>query len=74
MDKIEVRGEKIVFSVNPDEDITLAPGIYTVVLPSIKGLAEFKRSVPNVRIKSGEGTVMTVKLSKGKASVKIGSK
>ena len=74
LDKIEVRGEKIVFSVNPDEDITLAPGIYTVVLPSIKGLAEFKRSVPNVRIKSGEGTVMTVKLSKGKASVKIGSK
>ena len=74
MEKIEIRGEKVVFSVNFDEDITLAPGTYTVVLPSVKGLAEFKRSVPNVRIKSGEATLMTVKLSKGKASVKIGAK
>lgn len=74
MDKIEIRGDKAVFSVNFDEDITLAPGTYTVVLPSVKGLAEFKRSVPNVKIKSGEATLMTVKLSKGKASVKIGPK
>lgn len=74
MEKIEIRGEKVVFSVNFDEDITLAPGTYTVVLPSVKGLAEFKRSVPNVKIKSGEPTLMTVKLSKGKASVKIGPK
>ncbi len=74
MDKIEIRGDKVVFSVNFDEDITLAPGTYTVVLPSLKGLAEFKRSVPNVKIKSGEATLMTVKLSKGKASVKIGPK
>ncbi len=74
MEKIEIRGDKVVFSVNFDEDITLAPGTYTVVLPSVKGLAEFKRSVPNVRIKSGEATLMTVKLSKGKATVKIGPK
>lgn len=74
VDKIEIRGEKVLFSANFDEDITLAPGIYTVVLPSVKGLAEFKRSVPNVRIKSGEASLMTVKLSKGKASVKIGPK
>lgn len=74
VDRIEVRGDKVVFSVNSNEDITLAPGTYTVVLPSIKGLAEFKRSVPNVRIKSGEATLMTVKISKGKASVKIGAK
>ena len=74
MDKIEIRGDKVVFSVNFDEDITLAPGTYTVVLPSVKGLAEFKRSVPNVKIKSGEATLMTVRLSKGKATVKIGPK
>lgn len=74
VDRIEVRGDKVVFNINPDQDITLAPGTYTVVLPSIKGLAEFKRSVPNVRIKSGEGTLMVVKLTKGKATVKIGPK
>ncbi len=74
VDRIEVRGEKVVSSMNSGEDITLAPGVYTVVLPSIKGLAEFKRSVPNVRIKSAEATLMTVKLSKGKATVRIGPK
>lgn len=71
VEKIEVRGDHGgVFSVNPGEEITLPPGIYTAVLPVVAGLNPSKRSVPNIRIVSSEPKVLDVRIRKGKPIVR----
>lgn len=70
-EKIEIRNDKATVSVPPDEDMALAPGVYTIVLPRIKGLADTHRSIPNVKIKSGHATLIDVNPKKGKATIKV---
>lgn len=70
-EKIEIRNDKATVSVPPDEDIALAPGVYTIVLPRLKGLADTHRSIPNVKIKSGHATLIDVNPKKGKATIKV---
>jgi hypothetical protein len=74
MEKVEVRGEKSVFTVNPGEELTLAPGSYTVALPLVAGIQASKRTIPNVKINSGEANVMEVRVKKGKLAVQAGKK
>ncbi|MGP8284313.1 MAG: hypothetical protein ACLQT6_16575 [Desulfomonilaceae bacterium] len=69
--KVEIRNDKATVSVPPDEDIALAPGIYTVVLPKLKGIAESHRAIPNVKIKSGHATLIEVNPKKGKATIRV---
>jgi hypothetical protein len=74
MERVEVRGQKAVLTTSPDEEITLSPGAYTVVLPAVAGISPSKRTVEDVKIKSGEATLLQVKVKKGKPVVKIGKK
>lgn len=70
MEKVEVRGGNVVFTVKPNEEITLAPGTYSVVLPLVGGLKGAKRTIPDVKIRSGEATRIQVKIKKGRPVVK----
>jgi hypothetical protein len=71
-EKIEVRGEKAVLTARPDEELTVVPGSYTIVLPAVAGIAPSKRSLDPVQIQSGESTVVQVKVNKkGRPLAKI---
>ena len=74
MEKIEVRGERGVFNISPEEEFTLPPGTYTVVLPVVAGLNPSKRIVPNVRISSEQTNVLDVRIKKGKPVIGFGKK
>jgi hypothetical protein len=74
VEKIEVRGERGVFNVSPEEEFTLPPGTYTVVLPVVAGLSPSKRIVPNVRITSEQTNVLDVRIKKGKPVIGFGKK
>lgn len=69
MEKVEIRGEKAVFSVTPEEEIALTPGTYSVVLPLVAGISAGKRTISQVKVGSGEAVVIDVKAKKGKVSV-----
>ncbi len=73
-EQIEVRGEKAVFNVPPNKEVTLPPGSYTVVLPPVMGLQASHREIRKVRIESDRNSVFEVKIRKGRPSVKIGRK
>jgi len=74
MEKVEVRGDRAVLTVNPGEEITLAPGTYSVVLPLVASLKAAKRTISDVKIRSGETTEIEVKIRKGRPIVKIAKK
>lgn len=74
VEKIEVRSERGVFSIRPEEEFTLPPGTYTVVLPVVAGLNPSKRIVPNVRISSEQTNVLDVRIKKGKPVIGFGKK
>lgn len=74
MEKVEVKGDNAVFTTSLEEEITLPPGSYTVVLPVVAGLNPSKKTVPNVKISSGEASVLDVKIKKGKPTIKMGKK
>lgn len=74
MEKVEVRGERAVLTVNPGEEITLAPGTYSVVLPLVASLKAAKRTISDVKIRSGETTAIEVKIRKGRPIVKTAKK
>ena len=74
VEKIEVRGERGVFNISPEEEFTLPPGTYTVVLPVVAGLNPSKRIVPNVRITSEQTNVLDVRIKKGKPVIGFGKK
>ncbi|MEW6349621.1 MAG: hypothetical protein AB1646_11215 [Thermodesulfobacteriota bacterium] len=73
-EKIEVRGDKAVFHVFPNEEVTLAPGSYTIVLPPVMGLQASHREIRKVKIESDHSSVLEVKIRKGRPSFKIGRK
>lgn len=74
MEKIEVRGENAVFTMFPEEEITLTPGAYTVVLPVVAGLNPAKRAIENVKVNSGEASVVDVRIRKGRPTIKMSRK
>jgi hypothetical protein len=74
MEKVEIKSDNAVFTVSPEEEITLPPGTYTVVLPVVAGLHPSRRTVPNVKIMSGEANVLDVRIKKGKPAIKLGKK
>ncbi len=71
LEQVEVRGENSVYTVNPGEEITLAPGSYSVVLPLVANLKPSKRTIGNVTIKSGETKILKVKIRKGRPQVRF---
>lgn len=71
MEKVEVRGDNVVFTVNPGEEITLAPGSYSVILPLVGRLKASRRTISNVKINSGETKVLKVKIRKGRPVVRF---
>ncbi|MFH0822539.1 MAG: hypothetical protein V2B18_07285, partial [Pseudomonadota bacterium] len=67
--KIEVRGKDGVFFVGGGEEITLAPGTYSLTLPAIPGLQPAGRQIRDVKIQSGGNHVMSVVVKKGRPVV-----
>lgn len=74
MEKVEIRSDNAVFTTHPEEEITLPPGTYTVVLPVVAGLHPSRRTVPNVKINSGEANILDVRVRKGKPAIRLGKK
>jgi hypothetical protein len=71
MEKVEIKGDNAVFTTNLEEEITLPPGSYSVVLPVVAGLNPSKRTIQTVKINSGEASVLDVKIKKGKPTIKV---
>jgi hypothetical protein len=67
---IQVKGDNTGFKVAPDEEITLAPGSYDIVLPDAKGLNLSERTISGVMIESGKTSKVRVKLHRGKVKYK----
>ncbi len=74
MEKVEVKGDKAVTSISPFQEVALAPGAYTVVLPVVEGLSPSKRTITGVKINPGETNVMDVTIKKGHPIVRVGRK
>jgi hypothetical protein len=74
MEKIEVRGGKATMTVTPEEEIPLAPGTYTVLLPAVAGITSSRRTLEGITVRSGEATLVQIKVKKGKPVAKIGKK
>jgi hypothetical protein len=75
MEKLEIRGDKAVFTVRPEEEITLAPGSYTVILPVVNQLNPANRTLPNkISVNSGQSTTVQVIIKKGKPAVSTETK
>jgi hypothetical protein len=68
--KMEVRGGKTDLRVGNGEEVTLAPGSYTIVLPPIPGLKAANRTIKDIKISSGENKILMVKIRKGRLIVK----
>ncbi len=67
--QMEVRGKDAVFKFTSDEEITLAPGKYTVTLPDIPGLNVSKRALTDIQIDSGQNRRLTVVIKNGRPVV-----
>lgn len=74
MKQMDVVGEKASFKIGNGEELTLAPGTYTVVLPQMPGLHQSKRTIKNVRIGSGQTRVLNVNITGGRVEVSTGKK
>ena len=74
VEKVEVRGEKATFILDLNEEITVHPGTYTVILPTVAGVPASNRTISNVKIGSGEARVLDVRVRKGKLHVRAGKK
>jgi hypothetical protein len=67
---IHVKGADSGFKVAPNEEITLAPGSYDIVLPDVEGLEVSDRTISGIEIQSGKTSHVDVKLRKGKVRFK----
>jgi hypothetical protein len=73
-EKVEIKNERASLSFNPHQEMSLAPGTYTVVLPLVEGLEPSKRVIPNVKVSSSETTIIDVTIRKGRPVVRIDKK
>jgi len=73
-DRIEVKGEKAVFHTAIEEEITLPPGSYTITLPPVAGLSPSKRTIPKIKVSSGEAKVLDIQVKKGQPVLRAGKK
>ena len=71
---IEVRGEKVNIRIAEGEEVTLAPGSYTVLLPAVPGLDASSRKLKDVKIVAGQPKVLNVVVKKGRPSIGTGKK
>jgi hypothetical protein len=74
VEKVEIRGENVVLTGNLGDEIALSPGTYSVVLPLVASLKASNRTIPNVKVLSGETTLVQVKIVRGRPSVRIAKK
>jgi hypothetical protein len=74
MDKIEIRGPKANLKIDNGQELTVAPGIYSILLPPVAGLDPAHRTIKDVKIGSGENKSLNVKIVKGKPAVVSGTK
>jgi hypothetical protein len=74
INRITVKGGKSELSMDSGEEITLAPGEYTIVLPDLPGLASTDRTIKHVSIGSGENRSYKVRMKKGRPSVQVEKK
>jgi len=72
MKQMDVQGEKASLKIGNGEELTLAPGTYTVVLPQMPGLDLSKRTIKNIRVGSGQTSVLSVNITKGRVQVTTG--
>jgi len=73
-DRIEVKGEKAVFHTAIEEELTLPPGSYTITLPPVAGLSPSKRTIPKIKVSSGEAKVLEIQVKKGQPVLRVGKK
>lgn len=67
-----VKGEEAEFKVGSGDEITLAPGSYTITLPPVKGLDPAKRRLSKpIEIKSGQNRKLVVAIRKGRPVVTV---
>lgn len=71
LEKLEVRGENAVHTATPDKEISLTPGTYKVVLPLVGKLHPSHRSIPEVKINSGETKIVVVRIKNGRPTVRF---
>ncbi len=71
---IQVRGEKTNIKIAEGEEVTLAPGSYSIILPAIQGLDGSYRTVKDVKIAAGQPKILNVAVKKGRAVVGTGKK
>ena len=69
-----MKGEKSVFHTALEEEITLPPGSYSIILPVVAGLSPSKRMISNIKIKSGEARALEIQVKKGQPVVKAAKK
>lgn|GEM_PF-1587219 len=74
LEKVEIKNEKVSLSFNPHQEMSLAPGTYAVILPSVEGIEPSRRVVPNVKVSSAETTIIDVTIRKGRPVVRIDKK
>ncbi len=72
LEKIEVKGEKKVLSIVPNDEFPMEPGSYKIILPAIHGLGPAQREIKNIKIESGKNTAVEVKIRKGRPTIKMG--
>ncbi len=68
-EKMVVKGDKTSFPIGNNEEITLAPATYTLLLPEVLGLKPAERSIKNIVIASGQTNILKIKINKGRAIV-----
>ncbi len=68
--KIRIVGPSRVYQAANGEAVTLAPGVYSVELPDIKGIDRSKRTIREIEVRSGENRSIDVKFKKGKLLVR----
>lgn len=71
---IEVRGGDKTFKIANGEEITLAPGTYSIVVPEMSGLTASQRAIRDIKVKSGENKRLEISVKKGKPIIRAEKK
>ncbi len=73
-EKVEIKNEKVSLSFSTNQEMSLVPGTYTVILPLVEGIEPSRRVIPNVKVSSAETTIVDVAVRKGRPIVRIDKK